>query len=96
VGTIRRQGAETVPESKGRPRPKSRRPDDREFKPAPKPGANPTWFVPVMVGLMILGVLWVAVFYISAGDWPAPIGYWNLVIGLGAIMAGFVMATRWR
>jgi hypothetical protein len=95
-GTIRRQGAATVPESKGRSRPKSRRPADREFTPAAKPGSNPPWFVPLMVGLMIFGTLWVATFYVTSGDWPAPIGYWNLVIGLGAIMAGFVMATRWR
>jgi len=87
-----------VPESKGRSRPKqSRRRDDQEFTPSPKPGSNAAWFVPVMVGLMIFGVLWVATFYVTSGDWPIPsIGYWNLVVGLGAIMAGFVMATRWR
>lgn len=59
--------------------------------------SNPSWFVPVMSGLMILGVLWVATFYITSGDWPVGAwGYWNLGIGMGLIMAGFVMATRWR
>jgi len=58
---------------------------------------NPQWFVPVMSGLMILGVLWVATFYISAGALPVgSIGYWNLGIGMGLIMAGFVMSTRWK
>lgn len=87
-----------MPESKGRPKPKPRNRDD--FAPAAKPGANPPWFVPVMVGLMIFGVLWVTTFYVTAGSagrhWPLDIGYWNLVVGLGAIMAGFVMSTRWR
>ncbi|QFG67365.1 cell division protein CrgA [Ornithinimicrobium pratense] len=59
--------------------------------------SNPSWFVPIMCGLMILGVLWVATFYITAGNWPVgDWGYWNLGIGMGLIMAGFVMATRWR
>lgn len=89
-----------MPESKGRPRPrKSARPEDAGRAEAPKAQqvGNPSWFVPVMCGLMIFGVLWVATFYIATDtNWPAPIGYWNLVVGLGAIMAGFIMATRWR
>lgn len=90
-----------MPESKGRARPKQR--EDRRGKAprdiAAKPSINPTWWVPVMCALMIVGVLWVATFYVtSAADpvFPLPIGYWNLVIGLGMIMAGFMMTTRWR
>lgn len=59
--------------------------------------SNPSWFIPVMCGLMILGVLWVATFYITAGAFPVGAwGYWNLGIGMGLIMAGFAMATQWR
>lgn len=59
--------------------------------------SNPGWYVPVMCALMIVGVIWVVVFYITQGAWPiAPIRYWNLGIGMGLIMAGFIMATRWR
>lgn len=87
-----------MPESKGRPPKKSRSRQKPTARPdvAKAPAANPTWFVPVMCALMIFGVLWVSTFYITSGDWPLKIGYWNLVIGLGAIMAGFAMATRWR
>lgn len=86
-----------MPESKGRPDKNTRSRDKaREQTPVAKQVANPSWWVPVMCGLMILGVVWVSTFYITSGDWPAPIGYWNLVVGLGAIMAGFAMATRWR
>ncbi len=61
----------------------------------PQKVGNPTWWVPVMCALMIIGVLWVATFYISGGSLPVDIGYWNLGIGLGLIMVGFAMTTRW-
>lgn len=86
-----------MPESKGRAKPKPRtRKKNAPVDVAAPPKVNPEWFVPVMCGLMIFGVLWVTVFYVTSGDYPLTIGYWNLVIGLGAIMAGFFMATRWR
>lgn len=95
-------------ESEGQPKPKksagskSGNPATRREamgRPEPKKQnlANPEWFVPVMSALMIVGVLWVATFYISAGALPiGAIGYWNLGIGMGLIMAGFVMSTRWK
>ncbi|QTV80378.1 cell division protein CrgA [Microbacterium sp. NIBRBAC000506063] len=58
---------------------------------------NPVWFKPVMVGFMLLGLVWVLVFYISGTTYPVPgIGAWNLGIGLGIAMIGFLMTTRWR
>ncbi len=83
-----------MPESKGRkktdytPPPTSRKPQ--------KVG-NPPWFVPVMVGLMILGLLWVVVFYVTSQRYPVPqLERWNLGIGFGLMLAGFAMTTRWR
>lgn len=85
-----------MPKSKGRIRKKPRT-DKRPVDVAAPPQVNPPWFVPVMCALMIFGVLYVTVFYVTSGNWPiGSIGYWNLVVGLGAIMAGFMMATRWR
>ena len=50
-----------------------------------------------MLGLMILGLVWVIVFYLSGSVWPIPgIGGWNLVIGFGIAFVGFLMTTRWR
>ena len=58
---------------------------------------NPVWFKPIMLGLMILGLLWVIVFYLSGSVLPIPgIGAWNLVIGFGIAFVGFLMTTRWR
>ncbi|MFN8080816.1 MAG: cell division protein CrgA [Kineosporiaceae bacterium] len=61
----------------------------------PKPNAR--WFVPVMVGLLVLGLVYLVVSYLAEFRYPVPgIGYWNLGIGFGIVMAGFVMTTRWR
>lgn len=58
---------------------------------------NARWFVPVMLGLMLLGLAWIVVFYLSDTRFPVPdIGAWNLIIGFGFVMAGFLMTTRWR
>lgn len=58
---------------------------------------NPVWFKPVMLGLMLVGLVWVLVFYLSGSLYPIPdIGAWNLVVGFGIAFIGFLMTTRWR
>lgn len=58
---------------------------------------NAVWFKPVMVGFMLLGLVWILVFYISGMGFPIPgLGNWNLAIGLGIALIGFLMTTRWR
>ena len=58
---------------------------------------NAVWFKPVMVGFMLLGLVWILVFYISESRYPIPgIDAWNLAIGLGIALIGFLMTTRWR
>ena len=74
---------------------------DRSAEARPAADApNPVWFKPIMLGLMILGLLWVIVFYLSGGNnvaLPIPgIGAWNLVIGFAIAFVGFLMTTRWR
>lgn len=73
----------------------------RGARPQPVPGMNPSWWAPVMCTLMIVGLLWIVVFYLLSNGtkdtWPIPgIGYGNLAIGFGMIMAGFLMTTRWK
>lgn len=83
-----------MPESKGRAKPAYTPP--RSASKAVKP--NPRWFVPVMLGLMIIGLIWVVTYYISGVDqYPVPsLGRWNLGAGFAFMMAGFLMTTRWR
>jgi hypothetical protein len=59
---------------------------------------NPVWFAPIMLGLMLAGLLWVVTFYVTAPTgYPIPsIKYWNLIIGFGLMISGFMMTTRWR
>lgn len=87
-----------MPKSRGREGAKQRAQSVSQTEPKTQSlPSNPSWFVPVMCALMIVGVVWVATFYITSGAWPiASIRYWNLGIGMGLIMAGFIMATRWR
>ena len=58
---------------------------------------SPRWLVPVMVGLFVLGLAWVVVYYITQAKYPIQgIGPWNMGIGFGLIIAGFVLSTRWK
>ena len=61
------------------------------------PAPNPRWYAPVMVALMVIGLIWIVVFYITQQQYPVPgIRLWNLGIGFGIAMVGFLMTTRWR
>lgn len=61
-------------------------------------GENPRWWVPTMLGLMVAGLAWLVVTYLSRGNYyPIPaLKNWNLGVGFVLIMAGFVMTTRWK
>ena len=66
----------------------------RDFKPVPK------WYKAVMLGLMVVGLLWIVVFYIAAMQGvqvPIPgIGNWNILCGFGLALIGFIMMMGWR
>lgn len=67
----------------------------REKSAAPLP--SPRWWVPVMLGLMLLGLVWIVVYYISGTQYPVPAwGAGNLAAGFGVVLVGFAMTTRWR
>lgn len=58
---------------------------------------TPRWWIYLMVGFMVLGLLWIVVFYLSSSLLPIP-GWnnWNLVAGFALVLVGFAMTTRWR
>jgi hypothetical protein len=72
-----------------------------------KVGPSSTWYVAVMLGLMLLGLLWLIVFYLVATPsslgadgkalhWMYEMGSWNFLIGFGFMVAGLLMTMRWR
>jgi hypothetical protein len=64
---------------------------------AAAPASNGRFFVPIMVGLLVIGLAWIVVYYITQTQYPIPnIGNWNLVIGFAILLSGFVMTTKWR
>ncbi|MBN9605559.1 MAG: cell division protein CrgA [Actinomycetales bacterium] len=78
-----------------RPNPNARpeQGEDRGGSDAP----NPVWFLPVMLGFMLVGLAWIVVYYLSGTQWPIPsLQNWNILIGFGIMLIGFLMTTRWR
>jgi hypothetical protein len=58
---------------------------------------NPTWWAPVFVTLLVLGLIWIVVFYVTQGAWPIQaFGYWNLIVGFGLLLTGFAMTMKWK
>lgn len=79
-----------MPESKRR-KPKNRPQSQKALDAAAKTkDPSPTWYVALMAGLMVVGVLLVLLRFILS--WPQTF----LLVGLGAIAAGFMMTTNYR
>ena len=58
---------------------------------------SPRWLAPLMATCWIVGILWIAVYYI-APQTPGieTLGNWNLLVGFGLIILGVILSTRWR
>jgi predicted anti-sigma-YlaC factor YlaD len=59
---------------------------------------SPRWYAPLMVALMLIGLVWIVVYYV-AGDklgFMVTLSAWNFAIGFGAMVIGLVMSMRWR
>ena len=85
---VRKKSAYTPPEGVLQ----SRSAQARALKPSPR------WYAPVMVGLMLIGLLWIVVYYVAGDRIPfmVSLGPWNFLVGFGAMVAGLVMSMRWR
>lgn len=83
-----------MPESKGR--------DHKSTAYTPPPPTkstepNPTWWAPAFITLLVLGLLWIVVYYVSEYKYPIEsLGAWNLGVGFALLLSGFVMTMRWR
>jgi len=82
--------------------PKSRARKRTVYTPPPRKSAkrkvSPSWVGPTIVICLVLGLAWIATYYITSGSFPgmSALGSWNLVVGFVFIIAGVGLATTWR
>jgi hypothetical protein len=84
-----------VPRSRRRRKDESNPPSREEKKGT---AASGRWVAPTMVVLLVLGLVWIVVYYLAGSEIPVmqDLGGWNLVIGMGLITGGFLTATQWK
>ncbi len=75
--------------------------NDRETFKAPRnlgkeKSENPKWLLPTMVALLIIGLAWITVHYITQGQYPVAIYNWNVLVGFGFLAVAMGLATRWK
>jgi uncharacterized iron-regulated membrane protein len=82
--------------------PKSRVRKKTVYTPPPQKSArrkaSPVWVGPVIVALLVVGLAWIAVYYVTQNSIPgmSALGNWNLVVGFVLVISGVILATRWR
>lgn len=58
--------------------------------------SSPTWYPWLFSIIMIIGLMWAVVYYLT-GAYPIPhIGAWNLCISFVTILVGFAMTMAWK
>ena len=83
-----------MPKSRVRKKPVYTPPPTR----SPKRKVSPVWLAPTMVACLMLGLAWIALYYVTNGSLAgmSALSYWNMVIGFVLIIAGVVLSTQWR
>ena len=79
---------------------------EADEKPQPKRPVKPKkignrWAAPAMLTCAGIGLLWIVLYYVFANrDNPIPVmsdlGDWNLIIGMGFIVAAFGFSMKWE
>lgn len=56
------------------------------------------WYPVVMIVVLLIGLAWISVYYIAGERVPVmrDIGSGNFAVGFGFMVAGLIMAVRWR
>ena len=59
---------------------------------------SPAWYPVVMAIILVLGLAYLVVYYLAGQDVPImkDLNAWNFAVGFGVMLAGFIMAVRWR
>jgi hypothetical protein len=85
-----------VPKSRVRKKPVYTPPPTRSS--SKKRAVSPAWLAPTMIACFLVGLAWIALYYVTQANMPglSALGGWNLVCGFALIVAGVVLATKWR
>jgi len=58
---------------------------------------SPVWLPITAVTLIVLGIAWLVVYYLSQGLYPvASWNYWNIAVGFGAMVVSLGLLSKWR
>ncbi len=80
--------------------PKSRVRSKAVYTPPPrssKAKVSPRWLAPTMLASLIIGLVWIVVFYVSQQSYPVgALGAWNLVVGFVFLVTGVGLSTKWH
>lgn len=59
---------------------------------------SPRWLGPLVIGMWVLGALYLVVAYFTNFDAPGMrgLGNWNIAVGFAFIATGFALATQWQ
>jgi cobalamin biosynthesis Mg chelatase CobN len=66
----------------------------RAHAPAERP--SPAWLAPTAVVLLVVGLVYLVVYYLSQGLLPLPIDQWNLLVGFGIMGVGGLSLMFWK
>lgn len=85
-----------MPESRRRKKASSAQPAKRDEFHDDQPSGR--WVPITGSALLIFGLLWIVTFYVAGADIPgmSALSNWNLIVGMGFIVAGFMVFTRWK
>ena len=58
---------------------------------------SPVWYGGLVLGAMLVGVVWLVMYYVSGGALPVQdLQAWNVLVGFVWIALGFALSTQWR
>jgi hypothetical protein len=60
------------------------------------PSENPKWLMPTIATLLIVGPLWIIVYYVTRAEYPLDIGNANLLVGFFLLVSAMILLMRWK
>jgi hypothetical protein len=64
---------------------------------------SPMWLPVTAVALIVVGIAWLVIYYLTNGFFEVSaltalynLGYWNLAIGFGCMVAALGLLSKWR